>query len=152
MVLEALQVGLVVSISGIVAISLFTLYLLDQLGVKVRSFETRLKEWKSTEVQPKGQPSEPEVSLEVLGDIQRKVEQSQQSLGEQIEEIAAKTNSLGEELAGLVQTIRVLTDSLSENKGTTQSLRTEISSVRKKYDEIENMLTEMVRKSLRSRT
>ena len=149
MVLEALQIGLVVSISGIIAISLFTLYLLDQLGVKVKSIETILKEMKQAETQ-RLLPSEPAVTQQSLQDLENKLEQSNQSLKEQVEGIAGKTSSLGEELAGLNENNRAMTDSIAENKGADESLRTEVSAIMKKYDELEKLLTEMVRRSLRA--
>jgi chromosome segregation ATPase len=139
-----------VSISGMIAISLFTLYLLDELGGKVKSLETTWKEWTSLKTQS-GPPTESKITDQALANLERKMEQSHQSLKERVEDVAAKTNSLREEMAGLNQNIRSLTDSISENKGMAESLRAEISSVKKKYDEIEKMLTEIVRKLLQSR-
>ncbi len=149
MALEVLQIGLIVSISGIVAISLFTLYLLDKLEGRVRFIETAWKEYGSRETHTTTMESK--ITYQTLEDIQRKIEQTHQSLKDQVEAVAVKTDSLREELAGLNQNIVALSDSTSDDKVTAESLREEISSIERKYDEMEKLLTEIVRKLLQSR-
>ena len=149
MALEVLQIGLIVSISGIVAISLFTLYLLDKLEGRVRFIETAWKEYGSRETHTTTMESK--ITYQTLEDIQRKIEQTHQSLKDQVEAVAVKTDSLREELAGLNKNIVALSDSTSDDKVTAESLREEISSIERKYDEMEKLLTEIVRKLLQSR-
>lgn len=151
MALEVLQIGLIVSISGIVAISLFTLYLVDKLDSKVRFIETAWKEYGSRETQDRT-TSESKITYQALEDLQRKIAEGLQSLTNQVEDVAAKTESLHEELAGLNKNVVALTNSTSDGKSTAQSLRTEISSIERKYDEVEKLLTEIVRKLLQSRS
>ena len=116
MALEVLQIGLIVSISGIVAISLFTLYLLDKLEGRVRFIETAWKDYGSRE--PHTPTMESRNTYQALEDIQRKIAQTHQSLKDQVEDVGAKTDSLREELTGLNQNIVALSDSTSDDKVT----------------------------------
>lgn len=149
MVLEALQVGLIISIAGITAIILFSLYLLDQLTSKVKSVEASLKENEAREKFPQ---SAIEARDHALVELEARIQDSYKSMKELVENNSMKTNDLRDSVNASSQSIEKVSNSILDSKQNAEVLKGEVSKLARKYDEVEQMLTDIVKRSLQSRS
>lgn len=172
-----LEVALIVSIAGLIALSLFILYLLDKLQTRVNSLEHISNEMKvlkdevsalaaeKSQAKTSGMTSGANESIMGIpnghGSEKSMIERlgaNIQTANQRIEELAEKirtNNSKTDELNHLILETRNALDDLSKRVSGTRErfdiLQADISKLATKLEQIEDAMTAIVRKSLQSK-
>ena len=168
---NVLEIGLIMSIAAIMAVGLFTLYLLDRVQTRVESVEVLLNETRVTEdrmasswqKRPSEFTSQGETSQDgttallsaemqsIFSSLERNLLASDQRLKVLIGEIETsnvRANTLSNDLQAANRVLESLAKRVSETNDRLDALQGDVSKLARRLEEIEETITTIVRRSL----
>ncbi len=173
-----LEIGLIVSIAGIIALSLFILYLVDKLQTKVNSLERISKEMSNLKDEvstllaekskseslgqassslhgeitgiPNGRGKEIPAIQKLVADIQT-LDQKIETLTNQIQSNSYKTNDLRSDIQETRKAIENLTKTVADSSQKLNVHQTDLSKLDRKLKELEETITTIIRNSLQAK-
>ena len=128
---------LIASILGIIAISIYTLYLEDKLLSRIENLEETLRTYRSSEGKSTKNPE-----VKALSEQIGVANQILESTGKDIDSINSKMASFASELASFTQKIETVRDDTSENKNKIASIQSEVSGIISKLEPVEPEIVE----------
>ena len=173
-----LEIGIVVSIAGIIALSLYILYSLDRLQTRVDSLEGILADMKgmkkemsallaqkdqskASDHEPPGLddgvlriPNRNEKEISRIEKIETDLQTSNrklEALADEKQSSSFRTNDRSNDMAETNRAMNNLAKKVSETNDRVDILQNDISKLEKKIQEIEEMITSMVRRAIQSK-
>jgi len=123
---------LIASILGIIAITIYTLYLEDKLLSRIEALERSLHN-----LQAGDKKLEKNAELATLSEQMAVTNEILESTGKDIDSINSKMASFTEDLVAATQKIEAVGQDTSENKDTISSIWSDISALTKKLEQLE---------------
>jgi chromosome segregation ATPase len=131
-----LELILIIAISGMIAISVYVLYLVDKLLSRIETLEQKLVSFQSARMK-----------IEDLESLKRNAASSSsqiaamnevlESTGKDIDSINSKISSLGKGLEATVERTKILERSVTETNASAVSIRKDIATLTRKLDQLE---------------
>ncbi|MDG6994328.1 MAG: hypothetical protein JRN52_00275 [Nitrososphaerota archaeon] len=136
-----LGISLVISIAGLIGLSLYTLYMVDKLMTRIESVEARLTEKSPTEEKSsKLLEGKQEQGVEAVGQTGPKVEMAVSPAGEGKE--ASKLESLETTMGAISQRLQVLADEIEANSARTNVLSNDLQATNRALDNLARGVSE----------
>jgi len=135
-----IQLILIIAISGLIAIGIYTLYLVDKLHSRIVRLEEALQEEKSENLKFGADPEK----VKVLSERLAATEEILHSTGKDIDSINSKMESLNFGLSDITRRIGVVGHDSSESRDKIISIQSDISNLSKRLEQIEREASKLI--------